>query len=112
MNLLILPLSLLAFLALMAPSEQAAAAERPSQSIVTIEGMHCAACAKAVAGKLKRVANVAEAAVDAKTGLATVTPARGSQPSPRALWEAVEAGGYRPTRIDSPAGTFTSKPSR
>ena len=112
MNLLILPLSLLAFLAIMSPSEWGTAAERPTKSVVTVEGMHCAGCAKAVSRKLERVPNVAEVSVDVKSSLATVTSAHSGEPSPRLLWEAVEALGYRPTRIESPAGTFTSKPSR
>lgn len=112
MNLLLLPLSLLAFLAVMSPSQSVTAADRPATSVVTIEGMHCAACAKAVAGKLKRVPNVADATVDAKSGLATVSPVLGKELSARSLWEAVEAGGYRPTRIEGPSGTFTSKPIR
>jgi copper chaperone len=112
MNLLLLPLSMLAFLAVMAPSQWGAAAERPTNSVVTIEGMHCPACAKAVAVKLKRVPDVADAAIDVKSGLATVSPVKGKEPSARSLWEAVEAGGYRPTRIEGPSGTFTSKPTR
>ena len=112
MNLLLLPLSILAFLAVMTPSEWVVAAERPTSSVVTIEGMHCPACAKAVAIKLKRVPDVADAAVDVKSGKATVSPVKGREPSALSLWEAVEAGGYRPTRIEGPSGTFTSKPTR
>lgn len=112
MNLLLLPLSMLAFLAVMSPSQWVTAAERPSTAVVTIEGMHCSACAKAVAGKLKRVPNVADATVDVKSGLATVTAAKDREPSARSLWETVEAGGYRPTRIEGPSGIFTSKPTR
>lgn len=112
MNLLLLPLSMLAFLAVMAPSQSIAAAVRPATCLVTIEGMHCPACAKAVAGKLKRVPDVADAVIDVRSGFATASPVQGKEPSPRSLWEAVEAGGYGPTRIEGPSGTFTSQPNR
>lgn len=112
MNLLILPLSAFAFLAITAPGQWLAAAPRPVPSVVTIEGMHCAACAKAVARKLRAVPQVADASVDVNTRQATVTPVQGRDISARGLWEAVEAAGYRPSRIETPAGTFTSKPDR
>lgn len=112
MNLLILPLSLVAFLALMMPGETVLAEDRPTASVVTIEGMHCPSCAKAVSRKLQQVSHVANARVDATSGLATVTPAKGRDVSAKALWEAVEAAGYRPSRLEGPSGVFTTKPTR
>ena len=111
-NLLMLPLSLVAFLALMMPGQGVLADDRPTPSIVTIEGMHCPSCAKAVSRKLQQVTHVAIARIDARSGLATVTPARDRDVSAKGLWEAVEAAGYRPTRLEGPSGVYTTKPTR
>ena len=48
---------------------------------------------------------------DAETQTATVTPDAAKAPSPKALWEAVEKAGYKPTKLVGPAGTFSAKPS-
>lgn len=77
---------------------------------ITLKGMHCAGCAMKVAGQLKQIPGVSDAQVDAKTGVAIVTPASERPLSPRALWEAIELAGKKPIRIDGPSGTFTSKP--
>jgi len=86
------------------------AADSTGQTTISIDGMHCAGCAKSVAKKLRSVKAVATAEVDVKTGKATVVAAKGQVPSPRLLWEAVEAAGYKPTALTGPAGTFQTKP--
>jgi hypothetical protein len=45
-----------------------------------------------------------------KTHTATVTPEKGKQPSPLALWEAVEKAGFNPIKLIGPAGIFEAKP--
>lgn len=89
---------------------QAVRAAEPVPTTITVEGMHCAGCAKKVATKLTEVPGVAAAQGDIATSLLTVTAKAGQSPSPRALWEAVEKSGYKPTRIEGPGGTFTAKP--
>ena len=42
--------------------------------------------------------------------IGTLTPRPQAAMSPRQLWEAVEAAGKKPTKMDCPAGTFTAKP--
>jgi len=91
-------------------TQAAVAADSKAETVITIEGMHCAGCAKKVARKLEAVKHVASVKVDAKTGLATVIPATKETVSPKLLWEAVETAGYKPTKLAGPSGTFTKKP--
>lgn len=86
------------------------AADPPPAITIGVQGMHCAACASKVAGRLQAVAGVSKAQVDATKAVALVSVTPSTVPSPRALWEAVEKAGYKPTKLVSPAGTFTSKP--
>ena len=88
---------------------QLSAAEVKTTTIL-VKGMHCGGCAKKVATKLKAIPGVADAAVDASTSLATVTPQAGKAPSSRALWEAVEKAGYTTVKLSGPSGEFTEKP--
>jgi copper chaperone CopZ len=92
------------------PALGVVAAEPASETKVEIAGLHCAGCAKKVRGKLLAVANVKDAEVDHKTGKAKVVPAAGQKASPRALWEAIEQGDAKPTKLVGPDGTFTAKP--
>ncbi|MBI1904612.1 MAG: heavy-metal-associated domain-containing protein [Planctomycetia bacterium] len=82
----------------------------PATTTITIQGMHCPACAKRVETKLQAVAGVASAQVNAETGIAVVTPAPRQQLSPRLLWEAVATASFKPLKLQGPNGTFTSKP--
>lgn len=89
---------------------RAADAKSTSDTTITIQGMHCAMCAKKITQKLKVVSNVADVKIDVESSLATVSPQKGKSASARTLWEAVEAAGYKPTKLRGPDGTFTSKP--
>jgi Cu+-exporting ATPase len=82
----------------------------PPTTTISVQGMHCAGCASKVGGKLKAVAGVSDADVDAAKAIAVVTAKPNAAPSPRALWEAVEKAGYKPTKLVGPAGTFVAKP--
>jgi len=88
-----------------------ALAADPSQTVITVEKMHCKGCAKKLVGKLEKVAGVqkVEANVEAKT--LTVTPKAQVVVSPKALWEAVEKSDDTPKQLTGPSGTFTSKPT-
>ena len=88
------------------------ATEAAPETILTIEGMHCVVCAKKVTKRLTGVSNVKSANVDTEKGTAVVTPADGKELSPKALWEAIEGAGFKPTELKGPAGTFTSKPKK
>lgn len=87
-------------------------AESPGETIVSIKGMRCSGCAKKVTSKLNSVSNVKLATVDVEKGTALVLTTDGKQLSPKAVWEAVETAGYKPTEFKGPAGRFTSKPTK
>jgi copper chaperone CopZ len=84
----------------------------PAYTVLTLEKMHCESCAKRIAGKLYEVAGVEKVQVDVEKKLMWVHPKTGVQPSPRALWEAVEKGADRPIRLQAPSGVFTAKPQK
>lgn len=86
------------------------AEDTPATTTISVEGMHCAGCASKVAKKLEAITGVAKANVDAEKSVATVAAKPSTNPSPKAMWEAVEKAGYKPTKLVGPAGTFTSKP--
>ena len=91
-------------------SANTASAADPPPTTISVQGMHCVACASKVAGNLQAVAGVQKAQVDADKAVAVVTAKSSVVLSPRALWEAVEKAGYKPTKLVGPAGTFTAKP--
>lgn len=85
-------------------------AAEPQVATITVQGMHCAGCASKVTRKLQAVSGVEKAQVDPAKGTALVTLKSDAAPSPRAMWEAVEKAGYKPTRLVGPTGTFSVKP--
>lgn len=97
---------------MMAATAIAAATDAPSSTSIAIKGMHCAACAKKVAKKLNGVSHVKSASVDHEQAAALIVPIDGKEISPKALWEAVEATGYKPTELKGPSGTFKKKPAK
>ncbi|OYV96148.1 MAG: hypothetical protein B7Z73_01215 [Planctomycetia bacterium 21-64-5] len=72
--------------------------------------MHCAGCAKKIAGKLTAVRGVEQVRADVPKSFFVVTPVEDQSPSPKALWEAVEKAGYSAVKLEGPSGTFTKKP--
>lgn len=77
---------------------------------ITVDGMHCPSCAKKIAAKLKVVSGVASVKADVSAAQMQVTASMGKEPSPKALWEAVETAGYKAVKLEGPSGTFTKKP--
>lgn len=86
------------------------AAGEPQTFTINVQGMHCAGCASKVSTNLQGIQGVQKATVDAAKAVAVVTSKSDANPSPKALWEAVEKSGYKPTKLVGPTGTFTSKP--
>lgn len=104
---------LIAAAILTAPTIVRAAAVADSRTTsITIDGMHCASCAKKVTARLRAVAGVADAQVNVESQSAKVTPQQKANVSPRSLWESVEKSGYTPTKLVGPSGSFTKKPPR
>lgn len=86
--------------------------EKPVNTVVSIKGMHCVSCAKRVTKKLQTVTNAKTVKTDAEKGEALIVAAEGKSVSPKAVWEAVEATGYKPTELKGPEGTFKTKPTK
>jgi Cu+-exporting ATPase len=85
-------------------------AASPATTLIEVHNMHCAACARKIAGKLYAVPGVVAVRTDVAANTATITPQQQRQPSPKAMWEAVEKAGFKPIKLEGPAGTFSSKP--
>ena len=49
--------------------------------------------------------------MDCVSGGPDVLPQEGKTVSAKALWEAVEQAGFKPTKLEGPTGKFTAKPS-
>lgn len=85
-------------------------AQNPALTTITVPDMHCMGCAKKMANKLYEVPGVAQVQASVEMTTLTVSPKVQQTPSARALWEAIEKAGYRPSRLQGPTGTFTEKP--
>lgn len=83
----------------------------PMPTTITVPDMHCMGCAKKMANKLDAVPGVAQVQANVELTTLTVTPKVQQAPSPRALWEAVEKAGYKPSKLEGPGGTFVKKPA-
>ncbi len=97
-----------AMVALVAGSTALAAG--PDATKISVEGMHCPSCAKKIVAELKAVSGVADVKVNVKEELLTVSTKPKQNPSPRALWEAIEKAGYKPVKLEGPFGIFKEKP--
>jgi copper chaperone CopZ len=81
------------------------------ETIISIEDLDCPVCAKNVEKAVSSVAGVREVKTDVEKQEATVTADANKTPSPKAMWEAVESAGFKPTKMVGPGGTFTKKPA-
>src|SRR5262245_6221694 len=77
---------------------------------IHVHDMHCADCAKQIARKLYSLPGVVEVRADVPNNIAYVVPQKDKTISSRAMWEAVEAAGFKVARLDGPQGSFTTKP--
>lgn len=103
---------LVAGLATLALGGAAEAAEAVTYTTIHVHNMHCEHCAKRIARKLYGVANVVEVRADVPKNIAYVVPKKDKDLSPKSLWEAVEASGFKVARLEGPQGSFTAKPTR
>jgi len=85
-------------------------ADPPKPTSIAIKDMHCTVCAKTISDRLKTVVGVQGVKTDVKTGTAVITPHAAKNPSPKALWEAVERAGFKPVKLNGPNGSFSAKP--
>ena len=90
----------------------ALAANPVAYTTIHVHNMHCENCAKKIARKLYAVPGVVEVRADVPKNIAYVVPQKEKSLSPKTLWEAVEASGFKVARLDSPQGSFSTKPTR
>jgi copper chaperone CopZ len=80
-----------------------------NETAIYVADMHCAGCAKKIAGRLFRVKGVMRVRTDYRVDLAIVTPQAKKQLDPKALWAAVQAARKHPTKLIGPHGTFVAQ---
>ncbi len=85
-------------------------AANTATTTIRVKDMHCEACAAKIRRGLFSVAGVVNVKTDVKAHLAVIVPQQSRQPSPRAMWEAVEKAGFQIMQLDGPSGAFTLKP--
>lgn len=83
---------------------------KETPTFLTIPNMTDEGCAANVKGALTKIEGVADVQCDLKTQTVKVLPKPGVVLSPKALWEAADASGENPSKLDGPSGLFTSKP--
>jgi copper chaperone CopZ len=79
---------------------------------ISLAELDCAGCLKKVARQLGAVPGVGAVSGELETATMFVAHRPGMNPSPRALWEAVEKADHTPMRLEGPAGVFTQKPQQ
>ena len=89
-----------------------AVAADPVPTKITVPDMDCASCAKKVGGKVAEVKGVGKVEYSIEGRFLSVTPKAGEALSPKSLWEAVENAKLAPSKLEGPAGVFTSKPKQ
>jgi copper chaperone CopZ len=98
-------------LALLASPALAQSSPQIAYTTIHVHNMHCGACAKKIASKLYAVPGVVEVRADVKKNIAYVVPQKDKTLSPRTLWQAVEAAGFKVAKLEGPQGTFTTVPT-
>jgi copper chaperone CopZ len=90
------------------PAKPAEVKLAKNEIAIYVGDMHCAHCAKKIAGKLYRVKGVVKVRTDVKKNLAIVTPQAKKQVDSKAAWAAVRSAGFKPTKLIGPQGTFVA----
>ena len=76
------------------------------ETIIFVEDIHCATCAKKVSSRLFRIKGVMRVRTNVKYDAAVVTPQAKKPLDAAAAWAALQQAGYQPTRLIGPEGTF------
>jgi copper chaperone CopZ len=97
-------------LALPLCAELPAASPEITYTTIYVQDMHCGECAKKIARKLYAIPGVVEVRADVAKNIAYVVPQKDKTVASKACWEAVESAGFRVVRLESPQGSYTTKP--
>jgi hypothetical protein len=101
----------LAVIAVVAVTVSAARAEEGKTTTkIVIQEKLCCCCVQKIRSEVEKVPEAGSLNADMKDNAVLVTSKGPTEPSPGALWEAVEKAGKTPTKLICPAGVFDSKP--
>ena len=98
------------FLACACCAQLPAASPAVTYTTIHVQDMHCGECAKTIARKLYAIPGVVEVRADVAKNIAYVVPQKDKTVASKACWEAVESAGFRVVKLESPQGTYTTKP--
>jgi copper chaperone CopZ len=104
------PTVIASLLTLTVAAQLPAASPAVTYTTIYVQDMHCGECAKTIARKLYAIPGVVEVRADVAKNIAYVVPQKDKTVPSKACWEAVESAGFRVVRLDSPQGTYTTKP--
>lgn len=92
-------------------SAQQSGDDTPQVAVFTVKGMCCAKESGPAVKELSKVPGVAKVVVSHKAGTLTIFAKENMDPSPIAIWEAVQkVNAIKPVRLATAHGTFTTKP--
>lgn len=88
-----------------------AASDKEKTNTVMTVGEMCDGCVKKITRRFDGVEGIAKVTCIIEDKSVTVIPTQGVRLSPNGIWEIMDEIGKAPTKLISPDGTFTSKPS-
>ena len=89
----------------------ATAAEKEKRNTVMTVGEMCGGCVKKISKRFDGIEGIAKVQCSIEKKSVTLIPDNGVRLSPKGVWEIMESIGKTPTKMVTPDGTFTSKPS-
>jgi copper chaperone CopZ len=89
----------------------ATAAEKEKTNTVMTVGEMCGGCVKKITKRFDGIEGIAKVQCSIEKKSVTLIPDKGVRLSPKGVWEIMESIGKTPTKMVTPDGTFTSKPS-
>lgn len=93
------------------PKKQPSEETTPPTAVFTVKGMCCAKESGPAIAALSKIPGVGKVVPSHKAGTLTIYPAKDKNPSPKAIWEAVEGiERVEPIKLVTTQGTFTAKP--
>ena len=78
---------------------------------VHFKDIHCEGCAKKIRSRIFTVAGVSKVETSVSKDLAIVTPISGRTLSAKDLWESLDQGKFDVSKMETPDGTLTEKPT-
>lgn len=91
--------------------KQSSEESSPPAAVFTVKGMCCSKESGPAIAALSKIPGVGKVVPSHKAGTLTIYRAKDKDPSPKAIWEAVEGiAKVEPIKLVTTQGTFTAKP--